>query len=188
MTNDQLDAIEKDAVRRDEATAQILMLVKTLRDARERDEGYVKSMEAYRLDVEACRRRMGDLLDHLAREEAAAHQFQKERNEARAEVERLKAEVVLLKNHYSLDAASKLRAEVAVARSLTALREHERDEARAEVERLTHNFVQTERHLQIIEKSLADSRAEVERLREALQEIRESKRKFEKELESVTEV
>ena len=64
-----------------------LPLVKALR---ERDEGCFKSMEAHRLDVEACRRRMGDLLDHLAREEAAAHQFQKERDEARAEVERLR--------------------------------------------------------------------------------------------------
>lgn len=35
MTNEQLDAVEKYATRRDEATAQILVLVKELREARE---------------------------------------------------------------------------------------------------------------------------------------------------------
>ena len=33
MTPEQLDEVENDAVRRDEATAQILMLVKALREA-----------------------------------------------------------------------------------------------------------------------------------------------------------
>lgn len=90
MTNEQLKEIEKDAARRDEATATILMLVKAVREARERDEGYFKSMEAYRLDVEDCRRRMGDLLDQCVKEQADAHQFRKERDESRAEVERLR--------------------------------------------------------------------------------------------------
>jgi len=90
VTNEQLKEIEKDAARRDEATATILMLVKAVREARERDEGYFKSMEAYRLDVEDCRRRMGDLLDQCVKEQADAHQFRKERDESRAEVERLR--------------------------------------------------------------------------------------------------
>lgn len=53
-----------------------------------------------------------------------------------AKLREARAEVALLKNHYSLDAASKLRAEVAAARSLTALREHERDEAREKLKQL----------------------------------------------------
>ena len=99
MTNEQLDEIEKlardpkSAAFHDLMARQAIPLVKALREARERDEGYFKSMEAYRLDVEDCRRRMGDLLDQCAKEQADAHQFRKERDEARAEVERLSAVV-----------------------------------------------------------------------------------------------
>lgn len=77
-----------------------LPLVKALREARERDEQHFKMLEQYRLEVEDCKRRVGDMVDHLAREEADAHQFQKERDEARAEVKRLRE---VAKHSFTLD-------------------------------------------------------------------------------------
>jgi multidrug resistance efflux pump len=77
-------------------------------------------------------------------------QLTKERDEARAELERLRvladgqreraenAEKVrdVLKKFYSPEAAASLRSELAQSRAIVALREHERDEARAENKRL----------------------------------------------------
>ena len=106
MTLEQLDEIEKlardpkSAAFHDCMARQAIPLVKALREARERDEGYFNSMEAYRLDVEDCRRRMGDLLDQCAKEQADAHQLTQERDEARAEVERLRSAISRFVSQY----------------------------------------------------------------------------------------
>lgn len=101
-----------------------LPLIEALEEAWERDEQHIKVLEQYRLEVEDCKRRMGDLLDQLAREEADAHQFQKERDQYQAWM--LSANDELTKVRKVLSEANELRVELT----------KERNEARAEIERL----------------------------------------------------